>query len=207
MMTSAADTPSSAWIPVGMPRPLSSTDTEPSKWTVKDGAMECVPGSGYVRTLQAFGDCQLHIEFATPTAVKGTGQGRGNSGVFLMTNYDIQVLDSYENKTYFDGQCGSVYKQHPPLVNACRKPGEWQTYDIVFESPRFEADGKLARPGYVTVLHNGVVVQNHFELKGETLYIGTPQYRKYDSAPIKLQAHGDPSPPVSFRNIWLRELK
>ena len=123
-----------------------------------------------ITTKDAFGDCQLHVEFATPDEVKGSGQGRGNSGVYFMGRYEVQILDSYENKTYFDGQCASLYKQHPPLVNACRKPGEWQTYDIIFESPRFDADKKLTRPGYVTVLHNGIVVQNHFELLGGTFY-------------------------------------
>jgi hypothetical protein len=172
------------------------------KWPIKDGYATSTRGD--IKTKDSFGDIQLHIEFATPAEVKGRGQGRGNSGVYLMERYEVQILDSYENKTYFDGQCASIYKQHPPLVNACRKPGEWQTFDIVFESPRFQ-DGKLARPGYVTVLHNGVVVQNHFELQGGTAYDRPAAYSPHPpKAPIRLQDHGNP---VRFRNIWVRELR
>ena len=173
-------------------------------WIIQDGAATAAKNG--ITTKDSFGDCQLHLEFATPAEVKGSGQGRGNSGVYFIGNkYEVQVLDSFENKTYFDGQCASIYKQHPPLVNACRKPGEWQTYDIIFESPRFEADGKLARPGYVTVLHNGIVVQNHFELQGGTFYDKPPAYTPHPpKGPIHLQFHGDP---VRFRNIWVREVK
>ena len=147
----------------------------------------------------------MHVEFATPEKVTGKGQGRGNSGVFLANRYEVQVLDSYNNLTYFDGQCAAIYKQSPPMVNACRKPGEWQTYDIIFESPRFADDGKLTRPGYVTVIHNGAVVHNHFELQGSTSYDRAPAYERHSPRePIRLQNHGNP---VKFRNIWLREIK
>ena len=157
-----------------------------------------------IRTKQSFGDCQLHLEFATPSEVEGTGQQRGNSGIFFMERYEIQVLDSFENPTYPDGSAGSVYKQWPPLVNASRRPGEWQTYDIVFTAPRFDLDGKLLKPGYVTVIHNGVVVQNHAEIQGSTSYVQAPEYEAHaPKAPIVLQNHKDP---VRFRNIWIREL-
>jgi hypothetical protein len=173
------------------------------KWIIKDGY--AIAAKTGITTKDSFGDCQLHLEFASPDVVKGSGQGRGNSGVYLMGKYEVQILDSHENKTYFDGQCASIYKQHPPLVNASRKPGEWQTYDILFESPRFEKDGKLARPSYVTVLHNGIVVQNHFELQGGTFYDRPAAYTPHPPrAPMHIQFHGDP---VKFRNIWLRELK
>lgn len=172
-------------------------------WIIKDGAATAAKTG--ITTKDSFGDCQIHLEFATPTPAKGTGQGRGNSGLYIMGKYEVQILDSYENKTYFDGQAGSLYKQHPPLVNACRKPGEWQTYDIIFESPRFDADKKLVRPGYVTVLHNGIVVQNHFELLGGTFYDRPAVYQPHGpKAPMHLQFHGDP---VKFRNIWVRDLK
>jgi hypothetical protein len=172
-------------------------------WIIKDGY--AVSAKSDITTKDSFGDCQLHLEFASPDVVKGSGQGRGNSGVYMMDRYEIQILDSYENKTYFDGQCASIYKQHPPLVNACRKPGEWQTYDIIFESPRFDKDGKLARPCYVTVLQNGIVVQNHYALEGGTFYDRPAAYSPHPlRAPFHLQFHGDP---VKFRNIWIRELK
>lgn len=172
-------------------------------WTVSDGAVTAGPGE--LRSKAQFGDCQLHIEWASAKEVKGEGQGRSNSGVFLMGIYEVQVLDSYENKTYFDGQCGAIYKQHPPLVNACRKPGEWQTYDILWTAPRFAADGKLASPAYITVLHNGVLIQNHFELEGDTPYNRPPSYQPHgDKGPISLQYHGNP---VRFRNIWVREVQ
>jgi hypothetical protein len=172
-------------------------------WKVEDGC--AIPDKHDITSKDAFGDCQLHLEFATPAEVKGRGQGRGNSGVFLANRYEVQILDSYENPTYFDGQCGAIYKQSPPMVNACRKPGAWQTYDILFESPRFDPAGKVTRPGYVTVLHNGVVVQNHFELLGSTEWDLPPHYDKHpDREPIRLQFHGNP---VRFRNIWIREMK
>jgi hypothetical protein len=171
-------------------------------WVTEDGA---ATARSAVTTKQAFGDCQLHLEFATPREVKGKGQGRGNNGVGLMgARYEIQVLDSYDNPTYLDGMCASIYKQRPPLVNASRKPGEWQTYDIVFEAPRFK-DGKLARPAYVTVLHNGILVQNHVELLGDTPYDRPPAYTPHpERLPLVLMYHGDP---VRFRNIWVREVK
>ena len=176
--------------------------TNGDKWIIKDGY--AISAKSDIMTKDKFGDCQLHVEFATPAEVKGNGQGRGNSGVYLMNRYEVQILDSYENKTYFDGQCASLYKQHPPLVNACRKPGEWQTYDIIFESPRFGTDGKVTRPGYVTVLQNGIVVQNHFELLGGTYYDQPAKYTAHPPRePFHLQFHGNP---VMFRNIWIREL-
>lgn len=172
-------------------------------WEVKDGY--AVVRKSDITTKEAFGDCQLHVEFATPEEVKGSGQGRGNSGVFLMNHYEVQVLDSYGNKTYFDGQCGAIYKESPPMVNVCRKPGEWQTYDILFEAPHFAADGKVEKPAYITVLQNGVVVQNHFEIQGDTYYDRPPSYTHHrDREPIRLQNHGNP---VKYRNIWVREMK
>jgi hypothetical protein len=171
------------------------------KWKIEDGIATAAGGG--ITTKQPFGDCQLHLEFATPDVVKGKGQGRGNSGVYLMGQYEVQILDSYENETYFDGQCGSIYKQQPPLVNVCRKPGEWQTYDILFTAPRFADDGSLKTPGYVTVLQNGVVIQNHYELQGGTSYIAPPSYHRHgEKAPLNLQFHGNP---IRFRNIWIRE--
>ncbi|MGB3617868.1 MAG: DUF1080 domain-containing protein, partial [Catalinimonas sp.] len=157
-----------------------------------------------IRTKEAFGDCQLHVEWRAPTVVKGEGQGRGNSGVFLMGRYEIQVLDSYQNRTYANGQAASVYKQHPPLVNAARPPGQWQTYDIIFTAPRFNAEGRCVTPAHVTVLHNGVLVQHHVALLGPTEYVGLPFYRPHaDKLPLELQDHGDL---VSYRNVWVRAL-
>ena len=173
-------------------------------WKVDaDGAFTA---RGALQTRRGFGDCQLHLEFATPKEVKGSGQGRGNNGIGLMgARYEIQVLDSYQNKTYPEGQCASVYNQRPPMVNASRKPGEWQTYDIVFTAPRFGKDGKLLKPAYVTVLHNGVVVQNHTEILGSTFYDRRNVYTKHaDKLPLVLMYHGNP---VRFRNIWIREIK
>lgn len=161
---------------------------------------------GAIQTKKGFGDCQLHLEFATPTPARGSGQGRGNNGVGLMgARYEVQVLDSYKNKTYFEGQCASVYNQRPPMVNASRKPGEWQTYDLIFTAPRFNDDGSLKKPAYITLLHNGVLVQNHTELQGNTPYNRKPQYTKHpDKLPLVLMYHGNP---VRFRNIWIREFK
>jgi Domain of Unknown Function (DUF1080) len=177
------------------------------KWEVDEkNGWATVKGSD-VESLAKFGDIQLHVEFATPEKVdpKQTGQARGNSGVYIMGRYEVQILDSYENKTYFDGQCGALYKQQPPMVNACRKPGEWQTYDILFEAPKFDADGKVTKPAICTVLHNGVCVQNHFELKGGTFFDRPAKYEKHaETAPFRLQNHGNP---MRFRNIWVRELK
>jgi Domain of Unknown Function (DUF1080) len=161
---------------------------------------------GRLRTKQAFGDIQLHLEFATPKEVKGRGQGRGNNGVGLMgAHYEIQILDSYHNKTYPVGQCAALYNQKPPLVNASRMPGEWQTYDILFTAPHFNQEGKLDKPGFVTVLHNGVLVQNHVQIRGDTADETNPKYRKVaDKMPLVLMYHGNP---VRFRNIWIREIK
>jgi hypothetical protein len=172
------------------------------KWIVKDGY--AVAHGGGIATKQPFGSCQLHLEWATPQKVEGRGQGRGNSGVYLMGKYEVQILDSYDNETYFDGQAGAVYKQHPPLVNACRKPGEWQTYDIIFNAPEFDESGKLVKPASVTALHNGVLIQNHFELTGGTFWHKPPEYTAHPAKlPLHLQYHGNP---VRFRNIWIREL-
>ena len=191
---------------------VSVRDKSPAKWIVADGVLTVSKTEGNIETKRTFKNYQLHIEWRIPENITGTGQGRGNSGVFLASTgpgdagYELQVLDSYNNKTYVNGQAASIYKQAAPLVNANRKPGEWQTYDVVWTAPTFNADGSLKTPAYVTVFFNGVLVQNHFELKGETLYIGKPFYKSYTSAPIKLQAHGDKSEPLSFRNIWVREL-
>lgn len=172
------------------------------KWLVKDG-IATVHGGG-ITSKQSFGDCQLHVEWASPAEVKGEGQGRGNSGIYLQGRYEVQILDSYNNETYYDGQAGSLYKQWPPLVNASRKPGEWQTYDIIFTAPRFDKDGKLSKPGYVTVLHNGVLIQNHAELQGSTAWDKPPEYSAHPlKQPFSIQDHGNP---VRFRNIWIREL-
>ncbi len=180
-------------------------DGQPTKWVNHDNALECVPGSGYARTLQSFGECQLHIEFATPSPAKGQSQDRGNSGVFFgMGKYEVQVLDSYENKTYADGSCGSVYNQYPPLVNASRKPGEWQTYDILWTPPKFAGDGALKSAPRVTVFHNGVVIQNNVELIGETGWLERAPFKAHsEKMPLALQDHGNP---VRYRNIWVREL-
>ena len=192
---------------------VSAKDKSPAKWTVGDGVLTVDKGQGNIETKRSFKDYQLHIEWRVPENITGSGQARGNSGVFLASTgpgdagYELQVLDSYNNKTYVNGQAGSIYKQGIPLANPCRKPGEWQTYDVVWTAPTFNDDGSLKTPAYVTVFFNDVLVQNHFQLKGETLYIGQPFYKKYDTAPIKLQAHGDKSEPISFRNIWVRELK
>jgi hypothetical protein len=171
---------------------------------VEDNAMVVTKGTGEIHTKKPFGDCQLHIEWRTPEKVEGEGQGRGNSGIFLMGRYELQVLDSYQNRTYSNGQAGSIYKQHIPLVNVSKKPGEWQTYDVVFTAPRFNADGTVRSPGRITVLQNGVLVQNNVEIKGSTGHIGMPVYTKHaDKESLSLQDHGNP---VRFRNIWIREL-
>ncbi len=172
-------------------------------WEIKDGVATAKKGG--LTSLDPYGDCQFHIEFATPEKVEGSGQGRGNSGVYLMGKYEIQILDSYQNPTYFDGQAGSVYKQQPPMVNVSRKPGEWQAYDIIFEAPRFAEDGAVLKPAIVTVLHNGVVVQNHFELKGGTYFDKPAAYTKHaEKLPLNIQYHGNP---MRFRNMWIREIK
>jgi hypothetical protein len=182
-----------------------STDGGAAKWKVENGYLEVVPKTGYIHTREAFGDCQLHVEFAEPTPPKGESQERGNSGVFLQGLYEVQVLDSYQNKTYADGQAAAVYGQYPPLVNASRPPGEWQTYDIIFHGPRFDAAGKLTRPARETVFHNGVLVQDNVELTGPTAHGERPPYKPTrEKLPLALQDHGDP---VRYRNIWIRELK
>lgn len=172
-------------------------------FTLKDGAMTVTPKKGGIKTKEAFEDFQLHIEWRSPSVVKGEGQGRGNSGIFLQSYYELQVLDSYESKTYSNGQAGSLYKQTIPLVNACKKPGEWQTYDVIWTAPRFNEDGSVKSPARITVLHNNILVQNNTELKGKTEYIGQPKYVKHGAMPLALQDHGDL---VSYRNIWIRKL-
>ncbi|MBK8946223.1 MAG: DUF1080 domain-containing protein [Ignavibacteriae bacterium] len=175
-----------------------------AKWQLNDNAMTVVKKSGSIKTKKIFGDCQLHIEWRTPEKVEGDGQGRGNSGIFLQDRYEVQVLDSYNNVTYSNGQAGSIYKQFIPLVNVCKAPGEWQTYDIFFKAPKFKENGELEKPAYITVIQNGVLIQNHVELKGTSVYIGQPKYEKHNTKePISLQDHGNP---VSYRNIWIREL-
>ena len=191
-----------------------STDSisEPAQWKVADGILTVDKSKGNIQTKKSFTDYQLHLEWKVPANITGTGQAMGNSGLFLASTgkgddgYEMQILNSYENETYVNGQAASIYKQYPPLVNAMRKPGEWNVYDVVWTAPRFNEDGSLKSPARVTAFHNGVLVQNNVELKGETRYIGNPFYKKHGASPIKLQAHGDESEPLSFRNIWVREL-
>jgi hypothetical protein len=179
-------------------------DGEETKWINGDGYFECVKGSGYIRSKQGFGDVQLHVEWAAPLPVEGKSQGRGNSGVFLMGLYEVQVLDSYDNLTYADGQAGAVYGQYPPQVNAARPPGKWQSYDIVFRRPHFNSLGMLIKPARITVFHNGVLVQDNVELWGGTDWQKFKAYKIHpDKLPLSLQDHGNP---VRFRNIWVREL-
>src|SRR5271165_854197 len=188
-------------------------DQQPCSWDLVDGLMRVNKSGGSVETKRKFKNYQLHVEFRIPESITGSGQARGNSGVFLASTgpgddgYEFQVLDSYQNSTYVNGMAGSIYKQSIPLANAARKPGEWNVYDVLWTAPVFNPDGSLKTPAYATVFWNGVLVDNHFELKGQTLYIGKPFYKAYDTAPIKLQAHGDKSEPISFRNIWVREIK
>ena len=187
-------------------------DKSAAKWTVKDNIFTVKKGTGSIETKQSFLNYQLHIEWLIPANITGSGQARGNSGLFLASTgigdggYELQVLDSYNNSTYSNGQAGSIYKQAIPLVNASKKPGEWQSYDIVWNAPIFNDNGSLKSAARVTVLHNGILIQNNVEIKGETVYIGAPFYKKHGPSPIKLQDHGDPSEPISFRNIWIREL-
>lgn len=186
--------------------------TKAAGWKVADGIITVDKKTGNIQTKQKFMDYQLHLEYRIPENITGSDQARGNSGVFLASTgpgdagYEMQVLDNYNNKTYVNGQAASIYKQYIPLVNACKKPGEWQTYDVIWTAPRFNEDGSLKSPARVTAFHNGVLVQNNVELKGPTLYIGTPTYKAHGASPLKLQAHGDKSEPISYRNIWLREL-
>ncbi len=173
-------------------------------WTVEEGRVTVVPGSGDLVSRRDFGDVQLHIEWRAPAEIEGDGQDRGNSGVFLMERYEVQVLDSFDNETYVNGQAGSIYKQHVPLVNASRPPGEWQSYDIIFRAPRFATDKAVVEPATMTVLHNGVLIQDHVELAGPTVYIGEPVYEAHETKrPLMLQDH---QASVSYRNIWIREL-
>jgi len=181
-----------------------SGDGGPAEWTLSGDHVTVKPGTGAIQTKEGFGSVQLHVEWRSPEEVVGEGQGRGNSGVFLMGKYEVQVLDSYNNRTYSNGQAGSIYKQYIPSVNATRPPGEWQVYDIIFIAPEFNSDGSVASPARLTVFHNGVLLHHDVELKGPTVYIGKPSYEAHeDRLPIVLQDHSNP---VSFRNIWLREL-
>jgi hypothetical protein len=190
--------------------------TKAPGWDIADGIMTVNKKTGGIMTKQKFMDYQLHLEWRIPTNITGSSQARGNSGVFLAylgmkdklfeMGYEVQILDNYKNETYVNGQCGSLYKQYIPLVNACKQPGEWQTYDIIWKAPRFNNNGSLKTPAYITVLHNGVLVQDHIAVKGQTLWIGKPFYKAHGASPIRLQSHGDPSDPISYRNIWLRPL-
>lgn len=197
----------------GLGQWVSTKDKSAAGWTVADGVVTVRKGTGNIETRRPFRNYQLHLEYRIPAGIEGEGQGRGNSGLFLASTgsgdagYELQILDSYRNKTYVNGQAGSIYKQFAPLANPARAPGEWQTYDVTWTAPVFAADGSLTSPAYATVLMNGILVQNHVPLRGETVYIGAPRYKAHGPAPIKLQDHGDPSAPISFRNIWLRELK
>jgi hypothetical protein len=194
---------------------VQTRDKSPAQWLIADGMLTVnkARGVGNIETRRSFQNYQLHIEWRIPATITGRDQGRGNSGVFLASTgpgdagYELQILDSYNNTTYVNGQAGSIYKQGIPLVNPNRKPGEWQTYDVIWTAPTFAADGSLKTPAYVTAFFNGVLIQHHFELKGETVFTGLPAYRTHGRTPIKLQSHGDPSEPISFRNIWVRELK
>ena len=203
-----ADAPSDAIVlfdGVDLGNEWTNGNGEKSDWIVADGCVTVRKGTGIIKTKRVFEDFQLHIEWRSPSEVVGESQGRGNSGVFLQGIYEVQVLDNYNNRTYRNGQAGSLYKQHPPLVNVCKAPGEWQTYDIIYTAPRFNNDGTYFTSPTVTVLHNGVLVQNSVKLRGPTEYVGIPEYvvKKHGPGPIILQDHGNP---VSYRNIWIREL-
>ena len=179
-------------------------DGKPAQWKIENGVMTVVKGAGEIISKQSFGDCQLHIEWRSPVESDDLkGQQKGNSGVFFQGKYEVQVLNSYKNRTYSNGQAASIYKQHAPLANACRPVGEWNSYDIIFQAPRWRTNGSRETPGYFTVIHNGVVVQNHVEIQGTTEYIGAPANKAHGDAPFKLQDHGNA---VSFRNIWVRTL-
>jgi len=191
---------------------LTKDTTSAAKWIVADNVITVDKSVGDIQTKRKFTDFQLHIEYRIPTNITGSGQARGNSGIFLAAlpwgagGYELQVLDNYNNKTYVNGQVGSIYKQSIPLANAALPPGKWQTYDVIWTAPRFNEDGSVKSPARVTAFHNGILVQNNFELRGDTPYIGQPAYRKHGPSPIKLQAHGDKSEPISYRNIWVREI-
>jgi hypothetical protein len=191
------------WVTSGNP-------AKPAGWIVKNGVLTVNKQAGDIETKRKFTNYQIHLEWRVPVGITGEGQARGNSGLYVGATpdggYELQILDSYHNATYVNGQAGSVYKQHIPLANAMRKPGEWQVYDVIWTAPSFNADGSLKSPAFLTAIHNGVLIQNHVQLRGDTKYIGTPEYRAHGPLPIRLQSHGDPSPPLSFRNIWVREL-
>jgi hypothetical protein len=191
---------------------VSVKDGSPAAWAFQGGEMTVRKGTGNIETRRRFTNYQLHLEWRIPARITGDGQARGNSGLFLASTgagdagYELQILDSFRNKTYVNGQAGSIYKQAPPLANAIRPPGEWQSYDVVWTAPTFNADGSLKTPASVTAFHNGVLIQDHVTLQGETTYRGKPSYKAHGPSPIKLQDHGDPSEPISFRNIWVRPL-
>ena len=191
---------------------LADDTTKAANWQVADGVFTVNKKSGNIQTKQSFLDYQLHIEWRIPKDIDGEGQGRGNSGLFLASlgkgdaGSELQIMDSYNNPTYVNGQAGSIYKQYPPLVNANFPPGVWQSYDVTWTAPRFNADGTLQSPARLTAFFNSVLIQNNVELKGQTLYVGNPSYKAHGPSPIKLQAHGDKSEPISFRNIWIRNL-
>ncbi|MCM2372445.1 3-keto-disaccharide hydrolase [Aporhodopirellula aestuarii] len=194
------DPPSDATVLFGSAEDISNWENG-ERWST-DGDI-LIAGKGMIRSKASFGDCQIHIEWSAPTPPKGKSQGRGNSGIFLMGRYEMQILDSYENKTYFDGQAAAIYKQTPPAVNAMRPPGQWNSYDIFWTAPRFDENGELTSPAYITATHNGVLVLNHFELLGDTPFNRAPQYKAHGpTGPISIQDHGNP---VRFRNIWVRE--
>ena len=214
---SAAAPPSDAIVLFGgdhLDNWVSADDTiKKAGWTVSNGHFTVKKGTGNIQTRQRFLDYQLHLEWYIPENITGSGQSRGNSGIFLAltgsegNGYEIQILDNYKNETYVNGQVGSIYKQHIPLANPCRPPGQWQTYDIIWTAPRFNSDGSLKSPASVTAIMNGVLVQNNVQLKGVTLYVGQPHYKvAHGASPILLQDHGDPSEAISFRNIWVRPL-
>ncbi|MEM9367390.1 MAG: DUF1080 domain-containing protein [Planctomycetota bacterium] len=197
---SNADPPSDATVLFGSPADIENWKNG-ENWTTE--SKDLIAGKGKITSKQEFGDCQVHVEWSAPTPPKGTGQGRGNSGLFLMGIYEIQILDSYENETYHDGQAGAIYKQTPPAVNAMRPPGQWNVYDVFWTAPRFDDEGNLESPAYITAVHNGVLILNHFELKGDTPFNRPPAYNAHPtSGPISIQDHGNP---VRFRNIWVRE--
>ncbi len=177
-----------------------------AEWTVENGVFTVNKGTGDIFTKEVFEDFQLHIEWKVPENISGENQARGNSGIFLQNIYEIQVLDSYQNRTYKNGQAGSIYKQTAPLKNAMRPPGQWNVFDIIYTAPRFKENGALLYSGYVTVIHNGVVIQNHTQITGHTPNTGLPRYKAHDKGPIRLQDHNDPSEALSFRNIWIREM-
>ncbi len=183
-----------------------SSNEGEAKWIVADGVFTVKKGTGDIETKKHFNDFQLHLEWKVPASITGRGQARGNSGVFLQGMYELQVLDNYGNKTYANGQAGSLYKQSAPLVNAMKKPGEWNVYDIIYKAPIFKSDGTYRSYPFVTVIHNGVIVQNHTRINGTTPYVGFPQVEQHGAGPIKLQDHGDPSKAISYRNFWIREL-